>query len=257
MFPSQDVLPAGGVGNLIAAPLHGRSRRNGATVFLDLSTLEPWEDQWAFLSSLGRMSPREVTRIAARVGSVAVGVGVDRLAVAGSTRIRPVQPPVIHARLAAGIRLDSGQLAPALLATVKHAASMPNPVFYERQRRRASTWDVPRFLCSYDETLDGALVLPRGLLDTLDSLVQQAGGRLEIVDDGARGAEHEFSFTATLTAVQQAAVTALTGHELGVLVAPRRWEDGHRLFGDRPASNLDAGAGRPQSVGRPVAHTAG
>lgn len=39
LFPSQDVLPTGGVGNLIAAPLHGRSRKDGATVFLDLSTL--------------------------------------------------------------------------------------------------------------------------------------------------------------------------------------------------------------------------
>src|SRR5204863_3893006 len=64
LFPSQDVLPAGGVGNLIAAPLQGRSRRDGATVFLDLSTLEPHEDQWMFLSTLGRMSPREVTRLA-------------------------------------------------------------------------------------------------------------------------------------------------------------------------------------------------
>ena len=44
----------------IAAPLHGQSRRDGATVFLDLATLEPHEDQWAFLSTLGRMSPREV-----------------------------------------------------------------------------------------------------------------------------------------------------------------------------------------------------
>ena len=56
LFPSQDVLPAGGVGNLIAAPLQGRSRRDGATVFLDLATLEPHEDQWAFLSTLGRAS---------------------------------------------------------------------------------------------------------------------------------------------------------------------------------------------------------
>jgi hypothetical protein len=56
LFPSQDVLLTGGVGNLIAAPLHGRSRRDGATVFLDLATLEPHEDQWAFLSTLGRMT---------------------------------------------------------------------------------------------------------------------------------------------------------------------------------------------------------
>jgi hypothetical protein len=132
LFPSQDVLPTGGMGNLIAAPLHGKSRRNGVTVFLDLSTMEPHEDQWAYLSSLGRMSPGEVSRISRRAGQVVVGVGVDRLSTPVSTRIRAAPPPVLHARLGAGIRVEAGELTPALHATLKHAASMPNPLFYER-----------------------------------------------------------------------------------------------------------------------------
>jgi superfamily II DNA or RNA helicase len=220
LFPSQDVLPDGGVGNLLAAPLHGRSRRDGATVFLDLATLEPHEDQWAYLSSLGRMSPRELTRLANRTGTITVGTAVDRLAVPGSTRTRPAPPPVVHARLGAGIRLESAELTPALLATIKHAASMPNPLFYERQRRRASTWDVPRFLCSYDETLDGGLVLPRGMADTLATLVDQAGSRLDTTDDRISGTAQEFTFTATLTSPQQAAADEVVKHDLGVLVAP-------------------------------------
>jgi superfamily II DNA or RNA helicase len=220
LFPSQDVLPDGGVGNLIAAPLQGRCRRDGATVFLDLATLEPHEDQWAYLSTIGRMSPREVTQLANRTGSVAVGSAVDRISVPGSIRTRPAAPAVVHARLGAGIRLESAELTPALLATIKHAASMPNPMFYERQRRRASTWDVPRFLRSYDETLDGGLILPRGMTDTLTSLVEQAGSRLDIIDERATGAEHAFTCDAVLTPAQQAAVDALAEHELGVLVAP-------------------------------------
>nr|MDQ6938354.1 helicase [Actinomycetota bacterium] len=35
LFPSQDMLAAGGLGNLIAAPLQGRCRRHGTAVFLD------------------------------------------------------------------------------------------------------------------------------------------------------------------------------------------------------------------------------
>lgn len=220
LFPAQDVLPSGGVGNLIAAPLHGRSRREGKTVYLDLSTLEPCEDQWAYLSTLGRLSPREVKKLADRTGSVHVGTGVERLGVPASTRTRPEPRPVIKASLGAGIRLHSSELTPALLATIKHAASMPNPIFYERQRRRASTWDVPRFLRSYDETLDGALILPRGLLHTLGSLVEQAGSRLELTDERTGGAELDFTFGATLTAQQQAAAEAVHEHDLAVLVAP-------------------------------------
>lgn len=45
LFPNQDVLPEGGFGNLIAAPLQGRRRKDGLTTFLDPGTLEPYEDQ--------------------------------------------------------------------------------------------------------------------------------------------------------------------------------------------------------------------
>src|SRR6202142_4776713 len=38
LFPSQDLLPVGGVGNLIAAPLFKPARDNGATVFLNVIT---------------------------------------------------------------------------------------------------------------------------------------------------------------------------------------------------------------------------
>ena len=77
LFPSQDTLPAGGVGNLIAAPLYGKARRDGATVFLDPATMEPHEDQWAYLSTLGRMTPRETTAAANRAGRVIVGAAVE------------------------------------------------------------------------------------------------------------------------------------------------------------------------------------
>jgi hypothetical protein len=36
---------------------------------------------------------------------------------------------------------------------------MHKPEFYERQRMRASTYNIPRFLYSFDETIDGSLVL--------------------------------------------------------------------------------------------------
>ena len=61
------------------------------------------------------------------------------------------------------------------------------------QRMRASTWNIPRFLHAYDETLDGGLVLPRGMLDTVTSLAAQAGSRLEVTDEHTPGMEREFT----------------------------------------------------------------
>jgi hypothetical protein len=78
---------------------------------------------------------------------------------------------------------------------------------------------VPRFLRSYTETLDGGLILPRGLTDTVASLIEQAGSRLELADERAPGAPQEFTFTATLSGAQQDAAEGLRGHDLGALVA--------------------------------------
>jgi superfamily II DNA or RNA helicase len=97
---------------------------------------------------------------------------------------------------------------------------MRNPVFYERQRMRASTWNVPRFLYSFDETIDGGLIIPRGLASTVTSLAEEAGSTVEIADERSAGTAQNLAFNATLTGIQRAAVDELARHELGVLVAP-------------------------------------
>jgi hypothetical protein len=58
-FPSQDTLPKGGFGNLIALPLQKKPREKGNSVFID-QNFNPFPDQWAFLSSVTRMGLREV-----------------------------------------------------------------------------------------------------------------------------------------------------------------------------------------------------
>src|SRR5947199_4019849 len=54
-FPSQDTLPQGGFGNLIALPLQKQPRDLGNRVFLD-DQMVPYEDQWSFLSSVHRVA---------------------------------------------------------------------------------------------------------------------------------------------------------------------------------------------------------
>ena len=111
-------------------------------------------------------------------------------------------------------------LTPAMLATLKHAASMPNPAFYDRQRRRFSTWGVPRFLHSFDETLDGRLVLPAGWLGLLSTVVEEAGSALEIGDERAAGTPQQFVLAATLRDDQAARGRRPRRSRPGVLVAP-------------------------------------
>jgi superfamily II DNA or RNA helicase len=220
LFPNQDVLPDGGYGNLIAAPLQRKYRDDGLTVFLDLGTLEPFEDQWAYLSTLDRLSPSDAARVARRAKQTAVGSEVTQLSRSAATRVRPRLPAVVRADLGAKLVIDIDQLTPAALATFKHAASMANPKFYELQRLRKSTWDTPRFVRGYDITADDRLALPRGLRHDIGRIIRGAGSQLIVTDDRDPGREIEAVFAGELEPWQSAAVSALLAHDDGVLVAP-------------------------------------
>ena len=65
LFPSQDTMPRGGFGNLIALPLQHGPRQEGNSVFLDddLAAV-PDEQQWAYLASITRIDALTVERIA-------------------------------------------------------------------------------------------------------------------------------------------------------------------------------------------------
>jgi hypothetical protein len=107
LFPSQDLLPSGGIGNLIAAPLQGRRRKTGTTVFLDLATLEPHEDPWSYLSSLPRVSPAELSRAATRLGTLRTGSGVDKVVKASATKIDVPIPRSIDVELSGTLRVKA------------------------------------------------------------------------------------------------------------------------------------------------------
>jgi hypothetical protein len=78
-FPSQDSMPAGGFGNLIALPLQGLARSCGNSEFIDESC-SPYPDQWAFLSAIGPMPRAKVERLVeeASASGKILGVRIPR-----------------------------------------------------------------------------------------------------------------------------------------------------------------------------------
>ncbi|GAA4366672.1 DEAD/DEAH box helicase family protein [Paeniglutamicibacter cryotolerans] len=218
LFPSQDQHSGKGLGNLIAAPLQGKRRQSGATLFLDTATLEPHPDQWAYLSLLDRLSPAELDRLIRQLPTPATG-RKTRYRQPTATKIVPLPAALIHATLAARITVRATDLGPAMASALKHASSLPNPMFYEKQRQGRSTWDTPRFLTSYDETLEGDLVLPRGVLPMLKQLIESAGSTLHIKDQRHHGTPQELEFTGTLRGGQREAVEHALARDSSLLVA--------------------------------------
>ena len=216
LLPNQDFLPQKGFGNLIALPLQGRCRAAGTSVFLDPETLKPWPDQWAFLGSIERLAPERLERLIAEQEAT---IGVAALARATAASRDERVPAEVPCTIGADLAIPRALLPPSLLATVKHLASLHNPLFYERQRLRLSTHQTPRLIRCYEEDLTH-VHLPRGLLAQVSGAVATAGTRLVVEDWRPTPAPLPLTFHGELTPQQQTAVTAILACDDGVLVAP-------------------------------------
>lgn len=217
LFPAQDFMPKGSFGNLIALPLQKECRDRGTTVFLDPSTMKPMEDQWAHLSTMKRVSQAEVELILET--APVVGAGPEERTFQRPREALPIaMPEAVVGVAAAMLEIERSGLPPALLAGLKHLASLHNPAFYEKERLRFSTWDTPRMIRCYGETLE-SLLLPRGLTEKAAGVVAEAGSRLVIHEGRPDSEQIEFAPTFELREEQEAALRALSTHELGVLVA--------------------------------------
>ena len=109
----------------------------------------------------GRMSLRKATRAADRAGRLSSAlpwIGLSRRRdqdSASGTRGDPCPPR----------RWDLDRTSPPDPGAAHDTQARrvhAQPAVYERQRRRFSTWGVPRFLQSFDETLDGGLICLAG-----------------------------------------------------------------------------------------------
>jgi hypothetical protein len=219
-FPNQDFMPKGGFGNLIALPLQKACRALGNTEFLnpDAPELKPWPDQWAFLSQIKRVSPEQLKAWLEIVPPVTVGPGTTSK-VSAETRQRYPAPQAIRCVLGATLSVEKSGLPPWMLSEIKHLASLHNPGFYERQRLRFSTFQTPRFIKCYEEDM-AHIHLPRGVLEDLTALVNEAGSSLSVADQRSEPKKLSLTFAGKLTPEQERAIQAILSHDQGVLVAP-------------------------------------
>lgn len=236
LFPSQDTMPRGGFGNLIALPLQRGPRQAGNSVFLDEElNAYPDDRQWLALATVQRIEAAAVERLAAaaaRAGSV-VGVRVaDAADDAGdlapwmrppsgarNLRLPGPMPTRVSAVLARRLFIAKDGVPSPLLNQIKRLATFQNPEFYRKQSMRLSTAMTPRVI-SCAEELPEHLAVPRGCRIALEELLGAHGVALDLVDERTGGAPLDVRFRGSLTAVQESAVAALLAHDTGVFVAP-------------------------------------
>jgi superfamily II DNA or RNA helicase len=228
-FPNQDTLPKGGFGNLIALPLQKVPRDSGNSVFLteDLST---HEDQWSLLSSARKLSIDEVRSVLSRELSSPTFQLVqyeDSAIASAETALDSGSHKIVLGSYVGQIEIEIGSrlcvktndLPSAILSALKRTATFANPVFFEKERMRFSTWNIPRFIfCG--EIFSDRLILPRGSLDACLEIAKKAGSSVVIRDARPNFKKLKLAFHGELSPEQKKAVSVVTQNEIGVLVAP-------------------------------------
>ena len=232
LFPNQDTLPKGGFGNLIALPLQKRARRNGNTLFLDVSFI-PYTDQWAYLAAVRRLPRAQVEALVREAEAKGRIIGV-RVAAADEEDDAPWTAPPSRRRrdppitgplpekleliLGNQIYISKESLVPGLRNRLICLAAFQNPEFYRAQAMRLTTYDKPRIVsCAEDHPKH--LALPRGCLDEVMAMLQALKIQPVLRDERFGGVALEAEFCGTLRPEQQAAAAALLQQDTGVLAA--------------------------------------
>ena len=226
LFPNQDTLPKGGLGNLIALPLQKKARELGNSVFLD-EHFEPYPNQWDYLSSIPKISEETVLSFSTRLG------GPDELGDLRHDEEEDEKPwkPKRQTRLtlqdfpskmtfvrANMIFISKAGISQQGLNALKRLAAFKNPEFYKAQAMRLSTYKKSRIVSCCDET-DHYLCLPRGCEADVKTLLADAGVPADVLDNTQNGKSIHVDFKGALREDQNLAVAELLKHDTGVLSA--------------------------------------
>ena len=178
LFPSQDTMPKGGFGNLIALPLQRGPREQGNSVFLN-ELFEPYCDQWKFLESVQRIETDALAALIHEVAPEGNTLGVHLSLPEGDdgeppwlwhpsrkrkdAKITDLLPPTVRLITSNLVYIEKRGLPSSMHDRLIRIAAFQNPEFYKAQTMRLSTYGKPRVI-SCSESFPEHLGLPRGCL---------------------------------------------------------------------------------------------
>lgn len=172
LFPNQDYLPEGGLGNLVALPLQGQARKLGNSVFVD-EDFVAFKEQWSYLQQIVKITENEVDTLLQKKGILTEMGDLSTTSDSTPWKIPEVQlvtrydfPRSLTIIRSNQIYVPLKHFSSKVLAHLKRVASFKNPEFYARQGMRLSTYNIPRVICCA-EVLEDYLALLRGCEDAL------------------------------------------------------------------------------------------
>ena len=220
MIPTQDALPEGGLGNVIALPLQGMALKFGNSAFVD-ENWNAYEDQLKVLAGTRRLTRHEIEDYLSlwySTGFTSEDNGTDAPWDKNSEIEAGSVKGVVRIVLADRIYIDSSGMSNKTKRQLRRMATFSNKQYFQNQAMDMPNYDESRFI--YLGSDEGKyIVLPRGLREDIQKKFDNAGIRYKIEDKRTQGRELNISFKGELRESQIPAAETMLENETGILHA--------------------------------------
>jgi superfamily II DNA or RNA helicase len=212
LFPNQDYHSKKGLGNLIALPLNKTSLNNGNSCFIDPETLQPFDDQWAFLKTINRITISQLNYIYKEQTAhdeLSTGLFQKEQPIAGKLAI--VLNNEIH--------ISRIGLPASVVGFLKEELNFPNNEYQVKKNINKNTFGVKRYFKLLNETPD-SISIPRGFIGRLLRFCKEQQIEYVLEDQRKKTDLISFKGTVSLREYQLPAQHAATKKDFGIIVAP-------------------------------------
>ena len=234
-FPTQSTIVQGGFGNLIALPFQGQAQKQSNSVFVN-DSFEAYPDQWRFLSSVSRVSFKQVRDIVdsascgplgqlafdshpSRKASESVETSYAAVLMHASDSASAGFPKIVSAIKSNMLYVSKRNLSNKAQNCIRRLAAFGNPEFYRAQAMHQSVYGKSRIVWCGEED-EQSIMIPRGCEQKLVELAKEQGFACSFEDRRNNGTPIKAEFSGVLRDRQQRAADALLRHENGILMAP-------------------------------------
>ncbi len=220
MIPTQDALPEGGLGSVIALPLQGMALKSGNSAFVD-ENWNAYEDQLKVLAGTRRLTRQEVEDYLSlwyNTESTSEDYSIDAPWDKNSEIEADSVKGVVSIVLADRIYIDSSGMSNKTKRQLRRMATFSNKQYFKNQAMDMPNYNESRFI--YLGSDEGKyIVLPRGLREEILKKFDKAGINYKIEDKRTKGQKLNITFKGELRESQIPAVETMLENETGILHA--------------------------------------
>ena len=223
LFPNQDALTGGYLGNLIALPLQGNKVSDWKTVFYDKNG-NTYADQYEFLKSVQKVSLSMLDALYEKLFISPNNTTIFDIEwwsnnPSNISRIQASSAQPIHIVLSGAIFLRLSELPSQLIAFIKQELNIFNTEYAIKKKLGKSVYKTERYFHLLEESGD-TVIIPRGFLPALLLFLESNSIAYEIIEKYEPREPTKHTSFIQLREYQKDLIRKISEKHNGIIIAP-------------------------------------